>query len=187
MSISYHLFAFGLILLAHDSMQQLPLPYTFGYRSSYRFHPHGNINLIISAPHGGNMTPSNVPDRAVGGCGLSANTGAPFCSWNYNDTCVGVNPCNIVNARDPVSDNFAMSVANELNRAWGYKPFVVAGIWARRKVEYNRIMVEGTLRHPEAVASYQGYHSFINETVNTLHRNFGTSLLIDMHGHSVGK
>ena len=187
MAISYWLVGFGLLLLSHESTQQESLPYIFGYRSSYRFHPHGNINLIFSAPHGGNMTPSDVPERAAGGCGDTAGMGAPFCSWNYNDTCVGTNPCNIVTARDPVSDDFASSVANELSRRWGYKPFVVLASWARRKVEYNRVLGEGTLQHPEAVASYQGYHSFINETVNMFNRTFGTGLLIDFHGHSVGK
>ena len=78
-------------------------------------------------------------------------------------------------------------MANELNKTWGYKPFVVIGVWSRGKVEFNRVMIEGTLQQPDSVASYQGYHSFISDNVDRLYRNIGTGLVIDFHGQSAGK
>lgn len=189
MFASFWMLGFALLLGTQESAQGNSLSYIFGYRSSYKFHEHGNINLIISAPHGGNVAPTDVPNRSSGGCGRTANPNTFNCTWNYNDTCVDANPCDVGNTRDVLTDEFAENVANELNNRWGHKPFVIIGMWSRGKVEFNRPILQGTLQHPESVASYQGYHSFISDNVDRIDRNFGTGLLIDFHGHaaSVGE
>lgn len=179
-------FSLTLILFLHQSVGQ-SLPYTFGYRSAFKFHGAGNMNLIISAPHGGNATPADVPDRSTGGCLRRTGSDAGRCTWFYNDTCSDGNVCEAVLVRDVLTDQFAENVANELFRRWGLKPFVVIGLWKRSKVEYNREINQGTLNHPEAMAAYRGYHSFINESVNQINRDFSPGLLIDIHGHIVGK
>ncbi|CAF0960406.1 unnamed protein product [Rotaria sordida] len=128
--------------------------------------------------------PTDVPDRSSGGCGRTADPNTYYCTWNYNDTCVDANPCDVGNTRDVLTDEFAQNVANELNNRWGYKPFVILGVWSRGKVEFNRPIIEGTLQQPESLSSYQGYHSFISETVDRIYQNVGTGLLIDFHGHA---
>ncbi|CAF1295341.1 unnamed protein product [Rotaria sp. Silwood1] len=185
MFVSFWLFGLGLILFPHKSTQQNLSSYIDGYRSSYEFYPDGNMNLIISAPHGGNVKPTDVPDRSSGGCGRKPNSTAFYCTWNYNDTCVeNANPCDLGATRDVLTDEFAQNIANELYKTWGYKPFVVLGVWSRGKVEFNRPIIEGTLQQPESVASFQGYHSFISQTVDQIKQQFGTGLLIDLHGNA---
>ena len=122
------MFGLGLIVLFGESRQQESLPYIFGYRSSYKFHPYGNIKLIISAPH-------DVPDRSSGDCGRKPDSDTFCCAWNYNDTCVDANPYDLGNIRDVLTDELAQNVANELDKTWSYKPFVMIGVWSRGKVE----------------------------------------------------
>jgi hypothetical protein len=171
----------------HGSVQQQSLPYTFGYRSSFKLHQPGTVNILLSAPHGGIVTPDDVPDRTIGGCLRMAGPNAGSCTWFYNDTCLDGERCNTTTVKDTRSDEFAENVANELNKTWGYKPFVIIAIWSRMKVDFNREIGEATLNYPEAITSYQGYHSFINQAVDQINATFGTGLLIDIHGHGQGK
>ncbi|UJR11119.1 hypothetical protein I4U23_015301 [Adineta vaga] len=182
----FYIFCFSFVLFSHESIQQQSLPYTAGYRSSFRFHQTGNINLLISAPHGGTVMPYDVPDRTIGGCLRTSGLNAGECTWFFNDTCSDGNICNTTTVRDTQSDEFAENVANELNKTWGYKSYVIIGTWSRKKVDFNREIDEATLNHPEAIAAYQAYHAFINQTVNYIHNNYDTGLLIDIHGHGQG-
>ncbi|CAF3212399.1 unnamed protein product [Rotaria sp. Silwood2] len=179
-------FYLTLTFFPHESIQQQPLPYTLGYRSSFKFHQPCTFNLLISAPHGGNGTPSDVPDRTIGGCLRLSGPSAGRCTWFYNDTCADGTRCNATTSKDSRSDEFAENVANELNKTWGYKPSVIIAKWSRMKVDFNREINEATFNHPEAIAAYQGYHSFIDQAINQINASFGRGLLIDIHGHGDG-
>ncbi|CAF1182938.1 unnamed protein product [Rotaria sp. Silwood1] len=185
MFVVFGVFYLALTFFPHESIQQEPLPYTLGYRSSFKFHQNCTINLLISAPHGGNVTPSDVPNRTQG-CLRMSGPNAGNCTWFYNDTCVDGTRCNATTVKDAQSDEFAENVANELNRTWGYKPSVIIAKWSRKKVDFNREINEATFNHPEAIAAYQGYHSFIDQSINQINATFGRGLLIDIHGHGDG-
>jgi hypothetical protein len=183
----YYLSLFAIVLLINPSIEQQSLKFVDGYRSSCKFHQQGNVNLLISAPHGGGILPNDVPDRTSGGCLRKTGDNAGVCTWFYNDQCRDGEQCDSTIVRDTLSDEFAENVVKELNEKWSLKPFVVIGKWSRKKVDFNREINEATLNHPEAIIAYQSYHSNIQQAVNQISQTFGKGLLIDIHGHGAGK
>lgn len=171
-----------LIFFVAETWQQ-SLVYTDGYRSSCKFHAQGNFNLVISAPHGGSATPVDVPDRTVGGCRRAGGS----CTWYFDDKCLDGVRCDSTTVQDYLSDEFAQNVADELNKQYGLKPFVVIGKWHRRKVDFNREINEASLNHPESMNAYQSYHSTLQNYIDQVHTKYGKGLLIDIHGQGVGK
>ena len=152
--------------------------YVDGYRSSCKYHSQGTLNLILSAPHGGGLLPDDLPDRTAGRCVRPA-VGDESCP---DELCLKTTV-----VKDTRTDEFTENVANELNQTWGFKPFVIIGKWHRRKIDFNREILEGTLNHPETVSAYENYHQNVSDAVEQVNRYFGKGLLIDIHGHSRGK
>ncbi|CAF0756356.1 unnamed protein product [Adineta ricciae] len=144
--------------------------YLTGYRSSCKYHCQGNVNIILSAPHGGNQMPDDVSDRTEGICNDQSEV------RRYRTTVV----------KDSRTDEFAENVANALKSKWNFKPFVIIGKWHRIKVDFNRHIHEGTLNHSEAISAYHSYHSYLNNAIEQVNQLFGKGLLIDIHGHSKG-
>ena len=155
-------------------MEQEPFEYIDGYRSSSKYHFKGNVNIILSTPHGGSVMPDDIPDRT---------DGVYTCLSNPNDSFRG----KITVIKDTRTDEFTENVANELNKIWNLKPFIIIGQWHRRKVDFNREILEGTLNHPEAISAYENYHRNLNDAIDQVNHLFGKGLLIDIHGHSQGK
>ncbi|CAF0925681.1 unnamed protein product [Rotaria sp. Silwood1] len=164
------------------AQQQQSLQYVDGYRSSCKFHQGGNFNLILSAPHGGSLMPTDVPDRTQGGCRRSGSS----CTWIYNDACLDGRRCATTTVQDTLSGEFAENVAEELNSKYGLKPFVVIGKWHRKKIDFNREINEATLNHPEAISAHQSYHMSLEHAINQIQQQYGKGLLIDVHGQGVG-
>ncbi|CAF3981210.1 unnamed protein product [Rotaria sordida] len=162
--------------------QLTPLQYADGYRSSCKFHLAGTFNLILSAPHGDSLTPSDVPDRTPGGCRRPGKS----CTWWYNDTCLDGVRCETTTVQDYLSDQFTENVAAELNNTYGLKPFVVIGKWHRKKVDFNREVNEATLNYPAAISAHQSYHTNLENAINQIKQQDGKGLLIDVHGQGVG-
>ena len=119
MFVLFVIFYIVLAYFSHESYGQLPLPYTLGYRSSFKSYQQGNVNLILSAPHGGSLMPSDVPDRTLGGCLRLTGPNAGVCTWWFNDTCIDGQRCNTTTVKDTLSDEFAENVANELSKQYG--------------------------------------------------------------------
>jgi len=183
----HYLSIFTILSFIDQSIQQKSLSFIDGYRSSCKSHQQGNINLIISAPHGGSIMPIDVPDRTSGGCLRLSGANAGVCTWLHNDPCLDGKPCNATVVKDTLSDEFAENVANELDKTWGYKSFVIIGKWSRKKVDFNREINEATFNHPQARLAHQSYHSNIVQAINQIKQTFGKGLLIDIHGHGQGK
>jgi len=183
----YYLSIVAIATFINLSTQQGILNYFDGYRSSFKFHQQGNVNIILSAPHGGSITPSDVPNRTSGGCLRLSGVNAGVCTWWFNDTCIDGQRCNSTTVKDTLSDEFAQNVANELQIQYSLQPFVIIGKWARSKVDFNREIDEATLNHPEAIIAYQDYHSNIEQAVDKVNQKFRKGLLIDIHGHGQGK
>ena len=183
----YYLSIIAIASCIHQSNQQGTLNFLDGYRSSCKFHQQGNVNIIISAPHGGSITPSDVPNRKSGGCLRLSGENAGICTWWFNDTCLDGQHCNTTTVKDTLSDEFAENVANELRILYSLQPFVVIGKWSRIKVDFNRDVDEATLNHPEAITAYQSYHSNIQQAINKVNQKFSKGLLIDIHGHGAGE
>lgn len=183
----FHISIVAVVLLSSRAEQQRVLNYIDGYRSSFKYHQQGNVNLIISAPHGGSLTPSDLPDRKIGGCLRQSGINAGICTWWFNDTCIDGRRCNATTVTDTRSDEFAENVVNELDIQYALKPFVVIGKWSRMKIDFNREIQEATLNHPEAMNAHRHYHGNIQQAIDKIKLNFGKGLLLDIHGHGAGK
>jgi N-formylglutamate amidohydrolase len=158
--------------------QELLFEYIDGYRSACKYHFKGNVNIILSAPHGGNLMPDDVPDRTEGIYIRSSNVDNSFRDQEHCKTTV---------VKDKSTLEFTENVANELATKWNLKPFIIIGKWHRKKVDFNRDILEGTLNHPETILAYENYHQNLNDAIDRVNQLFGRGLLIDIHGHSQGK
>jgi N-formylglutamate amidohydrolase len=159
-------------------MEEEPFEYIDGYRSSCKYYFKGNVNIILSAPHGGNLLPDDVPDRTEG---------IYIRSSNENDSFHDKKRCKTTVVKDIGTTEFTENVANELFKKWNLKPFIIIGKWHRKKIDFNRDILEGTLNHPEAISAYENYHRNLNDTIDQVNQLFNKGLLIDIHGHSQGK
>jgi hypothetical protein len=166
------------VLLTVKLMEQNLLEYKDGYRSSCKYHFKGNVNIILSATHGGSLMPNDVPDRTEGIYIRSSDA-----NGNFRDE----ERCKTTVVKDARTDEFTQNVANELNKMWSFKPFVIIGKWNRKKVDFNREILEGTLNHPAAISAYENYHMNLNDAIDQVNQLFGKGLLIDIHGHAQGK
>ncbi|CAF0852651.1 unnamed protein product [Adineta steineri] len=153
------------------------MEYIDGYRSCCKYYCKGNVNIILSAPHGGSLIPNDVPDRTGGICIRRSDE---------NDTLLDKQFYNTKLVKDIHTDEFTENVANELFERWNFKPFIIIGKWHRQIVDFNREIREGTLNHPEAVAAYENYHLNLNNAISHVNQLFNKGLLIDIHGHSQG-
>ena len=171
-------FLFALVFVTGKFMEQEPLEYIEGYRSSCKYHYKGNVNLILSAPHGGNLLPEDVPDRTDGILMRSSTTTGEFENKLRCKTTV---------VKDSATAEFTENVIHELMTKWNLRPLIIIGKWHRRKVDFNRDIVEGTLNHPEAIRAYENYHQNIKDAIDRVNQRFHKGLLIDIHGHSQGK
>ena len=177
-SILLRAFISILVFFPIKLMEQEPFEYIDGYRSSCKYHFKGNVNIVLSAPHGGNLMPEDVPDRTEGVYVRASDADSSFSNQERCKTTV---------VKDCATIEFTENVAKELLKKWNFKPFIIIGTWSRRKVDFNRDILEGTLNHPEAILAYKNYHQNLTDAIDRVNQLFHRGLLIDIHGHSQGK
>ena len=118
----------------------------------------GNMPLIISAPHGGTLTPSELPDRTYGTL----------------DT-------------DTATDNLARAVRTAVFNRYGRYPHVIICDIDRQKIDCNREIIEGAQGNANTMLAWNEYHTFIQIAKQAVISSYGRGLLIDLHGqgHSI--
>jgi len=148
-----------LVLLFVLSVAALAQPFSEGNsyfgRNNYIEFLCGGLPLIISAPHGGGLTPSEIPDRTCGSTG-----------------------------RDSYTLELAMELREAIYNITGRYPHVIINHLKRIKLDANRDLTEATCGDDIAAISWNEYHTFIDSArlhVNTL---YSKGLFIDMHGQS---
>lgn len=117
----------------------------------------GTMPLVIVAPHGGDIAPADLPDRACPGC-------------------VTVNDANTRALATEISDAFARRV--------GTRPFVVANLLSRRKFDANRDLAEATAGYSTLAPLWSLFHARIDSAKARATRVHPRALLIDLHGHA---
>lgn len=130
--------------------------------SSIRFGKHnyieyrvGDLPLIITAGHGGDLTPADIPDRAYGVTATDANT-----------------------------RELAIACAEAVAaRTGGRHPHLVLCHLARRKLDVNRRVEEAAQGAPAAIAAWEEFHDFVGEAIAGTTRSAGFAFLVDLHGH----
>lgn len=113
-----------------------------------------NTNIIITAPHGGTLRPSVIPDRTQG------ETGA-----------------------DLYTADLAIKMADSIKARTGYKPHIILNNLHRIKLDPNRDSAEAYFTHANAINAYKQYHDYIYIARNMVTERLGKGLLIDVHGH----
>ena len=141
-----------------------PGPYTPGQsyfgRNNYIEYVAGNAPVIYSAPHGGALTPSEIPDRTAGNCGGAATT------------TTDLNTADLVRAMQ--ARHFAR---------FGKYPHIIINHLARRKLDANRTVEEAACGDAEALIALGEWHDFIDVAKAAVLQASGRGWYMDMHGH----
>jgi N-formylglutamate amidohydrolase len=116
----------------------------------------GNMPLIISAPHGGTLTPGAIPDR----------------------TCP-----NITTVRDRNTTELAFKMGEQLYEKYGVRPYIVSALITRRKIDLNRDLHPATCGDSTAMDLWHEYHDQIEAAIAEAVNEFGKAIFIDVHGH----
>jgi hypothetical protein len=120
----------------------------------------GNAPVILTAPHGGSLAPSTIPDRTDARCGGSATT------------TTDLNTIELVRAMQ----------ASYYARCGRY-PHVIISHLARRKADVNRTPPVATCNNVDAETAYREWHSFIDIAKHSVLESSGKGWYMDMHGH----
>lgn len=114
----------------------------------------GDLPIILSAPHGGHLTPEEIPTRTTGR-----------------------------NGQDKGTRELTLDLADALEDLTGQRPIVVINNLHRRKLDANREIVEAAEGDPRAEAAWEDYHSAIAAAREEVVDRHEAGLFLDVHGH----
>jgi N-formylglutamate amidohydrolase len=117
----------------------------------------GDAPVVIVAPHGGALTPSQLPDRACSGC---------------------------VVANDLNTQDLARAIVDAFRARTGLRPHLVINRLHRRKFDANRDLAEASGGAAALAPSWTWFHAAIDSGNAAITRRYGRGLLIDLHGHA---
>ncbi|MES2691890.1 MAG: hypothetical protein V4773_00365 [Verrucomicrobiota bacterium] len=115
----------------------------------------GDLPIVLTSPHGGDLTPKTIPDRTVG-----------------------------VTDRDFNSLALARAIVDALQKATGQRPHLIASHLHRRKLDPNREIKEAAAGDPAAERTWREFHAFIEAATRGAAKRHGFAFLIDIHGHA---
>lgn len=114
----------------------------------------GDIPLILSTPHGGEVTPNDINDRSSG-----------VFDW------------------DDYTLELTEDIINEFYTQTGKTPYVVIGEISRKKVDLNR-QRDVAYEDEKAKVIYDEFHHLIQKSEKEIDEKFAKGLYIDIHGQS---
>ena len=138
--------------LGHDGPYQSGNVY-FG-RENYIEYYAGNLPIILSAPHGGQLTPDEISDRTYGTFVTDLNT--------YELT---------------------KTIMDSMIVRFGGYPHVILCKLKRTKLDANRDSIEAAQENKYALRAWQEYHHYIEVAKKKITNDQGTGLFLDIHGH----
>jgi hypothetical protein len=124
-------------------------------RSNYVEYIAGDLPVIVSAPHGGTLSPSEIASRKEGEFTSDANT-----------------------------EELARSVQQSFFKYFGHSPHVIICRLDRRKADCNRAIEEGAGADPGARRAWNDFQSFIELARSNVLASAGAGFYIDLHGQS---
>lgn len=124
-------------------------------RGWIEFQP-GDAPLVIIAPHGGTLAPSELADRACAGC---------------------------VTTNDLNTQELARAVADAFARRTGTRPHLLVNRLHRRKFDGNRDRLEATGGAVALDPSWQWLQAALDSSAGRVSRRWTRGLVIDLHGH----
>ena len=151
------LFFFLLSLLSSRTHAQPYIPgQSYFGTNNYTEYVAGNMPVILSAPHGGLLSPAAIPDRNCSGCST-------------------VNDFN--------TQELGRALAGALHERTGCWPHLVINRLHRRKLDANRDLPEAADGNPVAGQAWADFHSFLGYAKNDVSLQFGKGFYVDIHGH----
>ena len=142
-----------------------PVSYVAGQsyfgRNSYVEYIAGNSPVILSAPHGGLLTPSSIPDRTASACGGSATT-----------------------VTDANTQELARTMQARYAARFGTYPHVIISHLSRRKLDPNRLQPEAGCGNAEAAQALAEWHAYIDLAKTAVIAAHGKGWYMDLHGHA---
>lgn len=124
-------------------------------RNNYIEYLAGNLPLIISVPHGGALTPSEISDRT---CGDETVT-------------------------DSYTINLAKEIRDEVFNTTGCYPHIIINNLKRTKMDANRDLAEAACGNEFADKAWNEFHNYLDSAAANVTRKSGKGLYIDLHGH----
>lgn len=138
------------------AQQELYLPgKSYFGRNKYIEYVAGNIPLIISISHGGNLKPEEIPDRRYG-----------------------------TKLSDLYTIQIGREIAKEFYRVTGGYPHLVICHLKRTKIDCNREIKEATQGNKWAEKAWQEFHSYIEQAKQLSLEHYPRCFYIDIHGHT---
>ena len=119
----------------------------------------GQLPIILSAPHGGRLAISGVPERT------------------------GVGASKFRTVQDVNTDRLVQRLADALEAKLGKRPWTVVAQFHRRYVDANRPSHDAC-ESEAARLYYDTYHQALHEARATVIQHWGRGLLLDMHGQA---
>lgn len=118
----------------------------------------GNIPIVISVPHDGNLKPELIPDRKSGATG-----------------------------RDYGTMEIALRIRDRIVEQTGKTPHLVIMHLSRKKLDANRDADEAAQGNSVALEAWEEYHGFIETAIIESEKEYGAVLYVDLHGHKHAK
>jgi hypothetical protein len=125
----------------------------FGRKGYIEYIP-GELPVVLSAPHGGDLLPDEIPNRTFGVTGTDRNT-----------------------------EELTLAVRDALVDLTGLAPHVVVSHLHRAKLDPNREIVEAAQGNAFAGHAWEEFQSYIETGRLEVIGDFGAGMYFDMHGH----
>ena len=117
----------------------------------------GDAPLVLIAPHGGLLTPAELPDRTCAGC---------------------------VTANDTNTQALARAIADTFTARTGRRPHLVVNLLHRRKFDGNRDLAEASGGNAALSAPWTWLHAAVDTARADVVRRYARGLVLDLHGHA---
>ena len=133
-------------------------PYVYGEKYSGRnnyinYYP-GNIPIVLSIPHGGELTPFEISDRTYG-----------------------------VSVTDSNTIELGSSISDYMYEIFNVRPYLIINNLKRTKLDANRDKIEAAQNNIFAERAFDEFHYYISSAREDIIKNFGSGILFDIHGH----
>jgi hypothetical protein len=135
-------------------------PYLYGEtyqgRKGYITYYPGNIPVILTIPHGGDITPSEISNRTYG-----------------------------VTVTDSKTIELGIAIRNYFYSIYNIRPYVVINNLKRTKLDANRDKAEAAQNNIYAERAFDEFHFYIEKAREDIISKFNTGILFDIHGHGI--
>jgi hypothetical protein len=135
-------------------------PYLYGEtyqgRKGYITYYPGNIPIIISIPHGGDISPSEISNRTYG-----------------------------VSVTDSNTIDLGIAIRNYFYSNYNIRPYVIINNLKRTKLDANREINEAAQGNIFAERAFDEFHFYIQSAREEILSKYSTGFLFDIHGHGV--